>query len=77
MTTIRLKNNISFEQYQMAVRVLEAINIKVDYENIERERTFELADWQEELILERAKIVSVRNSKNLKDTHKIIDECFR
>ncbi len=77
MTTIRLKNNISFEQYQMAVRVLEAINIEVDYENIEREKTFELADWQEELILERAKIVSVRNSKNLKDTHKIIDECFK
>lgn len=77
MTTIRLKNNISFEQYQMAVRVLEAINIEVDDENVERERTFELSDWQEEMILERAKIISVKNSKKLEDAHKIIEECFK
>ncbi len=77
MKTIRLKNKISFEQYQMIIRVLKAMNIKVDDKNIKRRNSFELSDWQKEIILKRAEIVSIKNSKNLENTHKIIDECFK
>lgn len=32
MNTIHLQENISYQQYQMVVRVLEAMNIKVEKE---------------------------------------------
>ncbi|CEN36723.1 hypothetical protein [Capnocytophaga cynodegmi] len=44
MNTIRLQNDISAEQYQMAVRVLEAIGLKV-------QKDTELTETQKESIL--------------------------
>lgn len=45
---IQLKNNTSFEQYQMAVRVLEAIGVEIEENNkIEDDFFYELS--QEDL----------------------------
>lgn len=45
---IQLKNNTSFEQYQMAVRVLEAIGVEIEENNkIEDDFYYELS--QEDL----------------------------
>ncbi len=73
---IQLQEKIPFEKYQMAIRVLEAMDIKV-LEQKEVNETVSLSYWQEKMLLERANIVSDKNSKNLEETHKIIDECFK
>lgn len=44
MDTIRLQNEISVEQYQMAIRVLEAIGLKI-------QKNTEFTETQKESIL--------------------------
>ncbi len=74
MHTIELQENISRAKYEMAVRVLEAIGIKV---NKTSKEDFDLSASQEQMLLDRAEIVADENSKSLQETHKIIDECFK
>ncbi len=74
MHTIELQGDISRAKYEMAVRVLEAIGIKV---NRTSKEDFELSASQEQMLLDRAEIVTAENSKSLQETHKIIDECFK
>ncbi len=52
MRTIQLKNNISLEQYKMAVRVLEAMDIEV--ENIPVDNSF-LTESQKQELSKRVK----------------------
>ncbi len=47
MRAIQLKNNISLEQYKMAVRVLEAMDIEV--ENTQIENSFLTESQKQEL----------------------------
>lgn len=62
MNTIRLQNDITMEQYQMAVRVLEAIGLKVQKE--------ELTENQKELILQGIKQAENGQTKSYLEVRK-------
>ncbi len=54
MNTIQLQGDISFEQYQMAVNVLEAIGLKVKKQKNPQE-DFVLSDEQKKILDSRSK----------------------